>query len=119
MSWIGRAGRVDPGHGLALADTPQREADRDARQPRSEGTVAAPARERPIGGHESLLGDVLGLMEVAEDPMAGPHDRRGFALDELAKGISVASEHGIDDGAVGAVMVWPGRGGWSKDRLAP
>ena len=99
--------------------TPQRETDRDARQPRSERTVAAPARERPIGGHESLLGDVLGLVQVAEDPMAGAHDRRGFALDELAEGISVAGEHGIDDRAVGAVMVGPGRGGWSKDRLTP
>ena len=71
--------------GLAQSDP-----DRDARQPRTERSVATPARQRTVRGHERLLRGVLGLVEVAEDPMAGPDDRRRLALDEPAEGISVA-----------------------------
>ena len=83
-----------------LAGLAQGDPDRDARQPRPERAVAAPAGERAIGGHECLLGGILGLVEVAEDPVAGPDDRRRLALDEAAEGVAVAGEDGLDRGAV-------------------
>jgi hypothetical protein len=36
-------------------------------------------------------------VEVAEDPVAGADDRRGFALDEDPEGIAVSREDGVDD----------------------
>ena len=105
--------------GLALPDTPQRDANGDPRQPRAERPVATPARERAIRGHEGLLGDVLRLVQVAEDPMACAHDRSRLAVDQVTKRLPVAGEDGIDDRALRAVTVGPRGGGWSNDRLAP
>ena len=107
--------RVEPADGAPLADLAQGDADRDAGQPRTERALAAPARERSVGGHERLLRGVLGLVEVAEDPMAGPDDRRRFALDQMPIGITVAGEDGVDDGAVTALVVRTGRGGCEAD----
>jgi hypothetical protein len=36
-------------------------------------------------------------VKVAEDPVAGPDDRDGFALDEEPEGIAVSREDGVDD----------------------
>jgi len=71
----------------------------------TERAVAPPAGERAVGGHERLLGGVLGLMQIAEDAMAGPDDRHRLAFDELPVGIPVACEDGIDDRALIAVVV--------------
>ena len=35
-------------------------------------------------------------MEIAEDPMAGSNDRRGFPLHEVAECLAVTPEDGID-----------------------
>ena len=90
---------------LPLAESSQRDAHGDPRQPRAERAVAAPAGERPIGGHECLLGDVLGLVQVAEDAMARSDDRRRLALDEVTEGVAIAGEDGIHDRAVALVIV--------------
>ena len=105
------AGRVEPADRAPLPDLAQRDADRDPRQPRPERAVAAPAGERAIGGHEGLLGGILGLVQVAEDPMAGPDDGCRFALDEVAVGVAVAGEDGVDDRAITALIIGTGR--WS------
>ena len=105
---VGR--RVDPGDGAPLTDLAQRDANGDAGQPGTERPLATPPGERSIGGHERLLGGVLGLVEVAEDPMAGSDDRRRFALDQMAERVSVAGEDGFDDRAVAVLVVRTGRG---------
>ena len=97
----------------------QSDPDRDPGQPRAERAVAAPARERAVGGHERLLGGVLGLVQVAEDAVAGPDDRGRFALDEEAEGIAVAGEHGIDDRAVIAWSSGAASASMVEDRLTP
>src|SRR6185312_10153064 len=61
-----RSHRADPADRLAPARLTDREPHCDARQPRAERTIAAPRRERAIRAHERLLGDVLGLVHVAE-----------------------------------------------------
>jgi hypothetical protein len=37
---------------------------------------------------------------IAEHAVAGPHDGRGFALDEHPEGLAIARQDGVDDGAV-------------------
>ena len=110
-----RSARVEPGHGSSLADLAERDADGDPCQPGTERALAAPARERSIGGHEGLLGGILGLVEVTEDPVTGPHHRRRLAVDEVAVGIPIAGEDGIDDRAVIAFVVraWWSCRGWA------
>ena len=63
--------------------------------------------ERAIGGHEGLLGGVLGLVQVAEDPVAGPDDRGRLALDEAAEGVAVPGEDGLDRRAVAGEVIGP------------
>ena len=89
--------RVEPGDLLALGGPPDGEPDGDPRQPGAERPVGPPGRERPVRDHERLLGDVLGLGAIAEDPGAGRDDRATLALDELPEGSAVPGEHGIDD----------------------
>ena len=80
---------------LTTSDSsPYGEPDRDPCEPGSERAVAAPAGKRAVGGHERLLGDILGLLQVAEDPVARADDRRPFAIDELSKGLAIPVEHG-------------------------
>ena len=42
--------------------------------------------------------------------MAGAHDGRRFALDQMPIGVAVAGEDGIDDRAVSVLVVRTGRG---------
>jgi len=38
-------------------------------------------------------------VDVSEDPMTGPNDRRGFPLDEVTVEVTITGEDGIDDSA--------------------
>ncbi len=106
--WIGR---VDPGHVAAALGASQRDPNGDPGQPRSERTVATPRGEAPKGRHEGLLGRILGLMEIAEDAMAGPQDGWTFALHEHAECIAIAGQDGIHCGAfIGGL----GADGWDR-----
>ena len=67
---------IEPRDLLALRGPPDREPHGDPRQPGPERPVAAPRGQRPVRDHERLLGDVLGLGAVAEDPGARRDDRR-------------------------------------------
>jgi hypothetical protein len=60
----------------------------------------APAREALERGHEGLLGGVLGLVEVAEDSMAGADDSRGFAFDEDPERVAISGKNSLDNGAL-------------------
>ena len=91
------SGRIDPGDGPPAAGLAERDAHRDPGQPCPERSFAAPARERAIRGHERFLGRILGLVQVAEDAVAGANDRRRFALHEQAVGVAITGQHGIDD----------------------
>jgi hypothetical protein len=94
--WIAR---VDPGDIAPALRTPERDADSDPRQPGPEWPVSAPAREASEGGHERLLGGVLGLVEIAENAVAGADDGGRLVLDEDPERVSIASQDGIDSGA--------------------
>jgi hypothetical protein len=95
----GRIGRVDPGDIATPLRPTERDPYRDPSEPRPEGTVATPAGEAPKGGHECLLGSVLGLVEVTEDTMAGADDRGRFALDEDLERVPISRQDGFDCGA--------------------
>lgn len=41
-------------------------------------------------------------MEVTEDPVTGPDDPSGLAVDELPEGIAVPTEHRVDERAIPA-----------------
>jgi hypothetical protein len=58
-------------------------------------------------------------MQVPEDPMAGPDDRRGLAFDELAESVTVAGEDGIDDRALIALTARVCSGGNVEDGSTP
>ena len=47
-------------------------------------------------------------MEIAEDSMAGPDDRRRFPLDEVTVRVTIASEDRVDDRAFIATIVRAG-----------
>ena len=53
--------RVEPDDLLALCRAPDREAHGDPREPRAERAFGSPGGQRPVRGHERLLGHVLGL----------------------------------------------------------
>lgn len=95
-----RAGRVDPGDVPTTLDAPQRDADGDPGQPGTERPLAAPGRQAPKRDHERLLGCVLGLVEVTEDPMTGSQDRLTLVFDEEPERIAVTGQDGIDSGAI-------------------
>jgi hypothetical protein len=57
-------------------------------------------------------------MQVAKDAMAGPDDRGRLALDQLAIGILVAGQDGVDDGAIAMAVGWRGCAE-SQDVLTP
>ncbi len=112
-------GRIEPRDAASLAGLAEGDPDRDAGQPGTERSVATPAGERSIRGHEGLLGGVLGFMQVPEDPMARPDDRRGLSIDEVAEGVTVAGEDGIDDGPVIAALGRLGAGRVAGDGMTP
>ncbi|HEY8632274.1 MAG TPA: hypothetical protein VIL50_03900, partial [Candidatus Limnocylindrales bacterium] len=60
---------------------------------------AAPTGEAPEGGHECLLGGVLGLVEIAEDAMARADDTSRFAVDEDPERVTIAGQDSLDSGA--------------------
>ena len=96
--------RGSPGSASAWrsgARASDREAHPDPAEPGPEGPVGAPGRERPVGDHEGLLGDILGLGEVPEDAIAGPDEGRPFALHERPKRVAVAGKDGGHELTVG------------------
>ena len=93
-TWLG------PGDRAPAARLPDRQPDRDPRDPGAKRAVAPPRSERAIGDHEGLLGDVLGLGEVAEDPVAGADDGGRFALDQNAECVPITAEDGTHNGLV-------------------
>ena len=58
-------------------------------------------------------------MQVSEDPMTGPDDRRGLALDEVTEGVTVASEDRIDDRTLTALIIRAGVGRSTEDVATP
>lgn len=95
-----RIARIDPCHVASALGSAERDPDGDARQPGPERSVATPAGEAPEGGHEGLLGGVLGIVEVAEDSVAGADDRGRLAIDEDPERVAIAGKHGLDSGAL-------------------
>ena len=68
----------------------------------------------PVGLDEGLLGDVLGILEVAEAGIRGAVDRLLVAIDKLAEGIGIAAQGTADEAGIGCVHV----GSQSADRKA-
>ena len=101
---------VNPGHGLSATRLSNCDANRDPREPGPKRPFAAPARERAIRGHKGLLRSIFSVVKVAEDPMTGPDNGSGFAIDKMAEGLTIAGENRIDDGTVIGEPGRPGRG---------
>jgi hypothetical protein len=106
--WILPAGQIDTRDGVGWVDpcdvvTTLRPAKGnphgDPGDPGAERPVAAPTGEAPEGGHECLLGGIFGLMEIAEDAMAGSDDSGRFAVDEDPERIPIAGQDSLDSGA--------------------
>ena len=95
-----RAGRIDPGYRPSRGRHPNGDADGGPDDPGPDGPLCAPGPERAVGGHERILGSVLGLVEAAEDPVAGPDHRSGFAVDDRPERIAVTVEDASDDGCI-------------------
>ena len=72
----------------------------DPVQPGREGGRLAEAGGLAEGGQEGLLGGVLGVLPVAEDPQAEAVDAAFVARDQLAEGPGVASQVGGEQGLV-------------------
>jgi hypothetical protein len=108
-----RIHRVDPGHIAPALGAAERDPDGDPGQPGPERTVTTPRGQAPEGGHEGLLGSILGFMEIAEDAMAGSQDRRTIASHEEPERVSIACQDGIDSGAFIGDL---GAGGLSGNR---
>jgi hypothetical protein len=73
---------------------------RDPVQPGREGGRPPEAGGLAEGGQERLLGGVLGVLPVAEDPQAEPVDAAFVARDQLAEGPRVASQVGGEESLV-------------------
>lgn len=95
----GRVGWVDPRDVVTTLRPAKGDPHRDPGDPGAERTVTAPAGQTPEGGHEGLLRGVLGLMEIAEDAMAGADDRGRFAVDEDPERVTIAGQDSLDSGA--------------------
>ena len=61
----------------------------DPYEPRAGRAVSTERRERPVRQHERLLRRVLGLVDAAQDPIAGPEDPGGLLLDEDLEGLAI------------------------------
>jgi hypothetical protein len=97
---LGRRTRVGPHHRASFGGLPQSDANRDPAEPRAERAVTPIRRQGSVGDHERLLGGVLGLAWIAEDPVAGANDAGRLALDEDAVRLAIAREDGVDGRAV-------------------
>jgi hypothetical protein len=93
-------GRIEPRDGSPLLRSTDSDANRDPGQPGTERPVLTPRAERAEGGHECLLGRVLGFVEVTEHSMAGTNDRRALALNEDPERIAIAGKDAADDGSI-------------------
>ena len=94
-----RVGWIDPGYVTALPSSAEGDPDGDPGQPRPERAFAPPRSQASECGHESLLGRILGLVKVAEDPMAGTNDRSRFAVDEDSERVPIAGQNSLDSSA--------------------
>jgi hypothetical protein len=56
--------------------------------------------ERPVGTHEALLCDVLGVVRASQDAQASAEDGDLLALDQEPKRATVAAQDGIDEAAI-------------------
>ena len=90
---FGGDARTDPRDGLPASCLANGQAHRDAREPGAERALGPPRAERPVGGHERLLGDVFGLAEITEDAVARSDDRGRFAVHEGAKGVPITTKN--------------------------
>lgn len=89
--------RIEAHYWAPAAGPPERNPHRNPAQPGAKRPGRLPAGERAIGDHECLLGCVFGFVEVAQDPVAGADDGGRLAIDEDAKGLSIAAEHEGND----------------------
>jgi hypothetical protein len=116
-----RIGGIDPRDVAPLLCPPERDPDGDPGEPRPDRAIGPPAGEASEPHHERLLGRILGFMEVPQDPVARPDDRRRLALDEDAEGLAIAGEDGVDSAAfikgLGLVRTidWIGRATCRRD----
>jgi hypothetical protein len=105
---IGSAFDVDPGRWVTRIDprdvptslgATDRDPDGDPGQPSAERACLTPPREAPERDHERLLRGILGLVEVAEDPVTGADHGSRFLVDEKAERLPISREDGLDRGA--------------------
>ena len=75
----------------------------DPVQPGGEGGRPAEAGRSAQGAQERLLGGVLGVLPVSEDPQAEAVDAALVAGDQLAEGPGVAAQMGGEEGLVARV----------------
>ena len=102
-----RGRRLDPGElaGRASATrVTESHTNRDPGQPGAERSFASPRTDRSIGGQESLLGGVFGVVKVTEHSIADTHYSSRLAFDDRPKRIAIATEDG-SDGFVGEAVI--------------
>jgi len=97
--WIERLG-VQADLLAAGGEPGDRHPNGDAPEPGTERTLAPKRGEGSVRSQECVLGDVLGLAWVAEDPLTSGDHGLGLAFDERAKRLVVARDDGIDKLAV-------------------
>lgn len=93
-------GWLDPGQLTrpgSAAGVSQGNANGDPGEPCSERSVGSPCTKCAIGGHEGLLGSVLGIVQIAKDSVADPDDGTGLSLDQLPKRVAIAAQDGSHD----------------------
>ena len=95
---------TDPRNGLPARCLADRQTHGDPCKPGSERTVPTPRAERPVGGHERLLGDIFGFPEITEDPVARSDDRGRFAVHEGPKSVPITTENCPDN--CGVISEW-------------
>lgn len=98
-SWqpVLRTLRVDPHTLRTLPGTGHRQPQRDAPEPGPERSVTTVGRQRPVCPQERLLGDVLGLVRVAQDSAAERQDIARLTLDQDTEGLLVPGEHRVHE----------------------
>src|SRR6185503_18627667 len=91
---------VELGSVAPLTEPSIRLARGDPQQPPAQRAVATVAAERSVGHREALLCHVLGVVRTAEDPKAGAVDDTLLSLHDEPEHLSIARQHGVDEGAV-------------------
>jgi hypothetical protein len=59
----------------------------------------APPGEALEGGHEGFLGCILGLVEIAEDAVAGTNDGGRLVVHEDPERVAIAGQNSLDNSA--------------------